>query len=134
MVDDQDLDRLGPCKQWQRIRHGPDGLAPGVPPHQDAAEPGCRAVWRKHDDRPDGGQDEGLHKARRAGRLAHIVRAGNHRQVRVSRVHTHLAAPVGQRSPLRPDPVTTDDILEQGPMVRLDSLELCSVRLNDVQD
>jgi hypothetical protein len=54
MVDDQHFDRLGPHKQWQGVRHGPDGFAPGVPRHKDATDTGYRAARRKHDDRPAG--------------------------------------------------------------------------------
>src|SRR6266852_6127118 len=45
-------------------------------------------------------------------------------------MHAHLAAQVGQRSPLRRDPVTTDDVFELGAVVRLDPLELRSVHLD----
>src|SRR2546426_12582983 len=82
----------------------------------DAAEPGCRAAWREDDDRSPGGQDEGLDEAGRAGGLARGIRAGNHRQVRVARVHSCVAAEIRHRSPLRPESVTTDDIVEHGSM------------------
>src|SRR5882672_607463 len=133
-VDDQYLDRRGPHKQRQGVRHGPDGLAPRVPPDQDAADPGCRAAWREHDDRSSGGQDEGLHQAGRAGGLAGGVRAGNHRQVRVACVHPRVAAEVRHRSPLRPESVSTDDVVEPGSMVRFDVLDLCLTRLDHVRD
>ncbi len=50
-------------------------------------------------------------------------------------MHAHLAAQIGQRSPLRlrPDSVTTDRVIEQGPVVRLDTLELRSVFLDQAQ-
>src|SRR5258708_39435344 len=109
MVDDQDFDRLGLYKQWQGVRHGADRLARGIPSHEDAADTGYRAAWRKQDDRSAGAQDEGLREARRASRLACRLRAGNHHQVRGVCMHAHLAAQIGQRSPLRrpPDAVTT---------------------------
>src|SRR6267143_2111621 len=77
MVDDQDFDRLGLHKQWQGIRHGTDGLARGIPRHQDAPDRGYRVAWRKNADRAAGAQDEGLSEARRTGRLAGRFRAGD---------------------------------------------------------
>src|SRR5258708_12579243 len=47
-------------------------------------------------------------------------------------MHAHLAAQVRQRSPLRlgADSVTTNDVVEQRPVVCLDLLELRSVHLD----
>src|SRR5258708_38265777 len=47
-------------------------------------------------------------------------------------MHAHLAAQIRQRSPLRlrPDSVPTDDVVELSMVLRLDSLELCSVHLD----
>src|SRR5260370_3841687 len=130
MVSDQDLHRLGLRKQWQGVRHGADRLARGVPRHEDAANLRYLTPWRKHDDRSAGAHDEGLREARRAGRLPRRFRAGDHHQVRVVGMYAHLAAQVGQRSPLGTDSVTTDNVLKLGPVVRLDALELCSVHLD----
>jgi hypothetical protein len=33
MVNNQDLDRFGPHKEWQSVRRGPDCFPPSVPPH-----------------------------------------------------------------------------------------------------
>jgi hypothetical protein len=49
-------------------------------------------------------------------------------------MHTHLAAQMGQGSPLRPDSVTTNDILEPNPVVSLYRLDFFPVRLNHVYD
>src|SRR2546425_2975341 len=89
---------------------------------------------REHDDRPPGGEDEGLDEAGRAGGLARGVRAGNHHQVRVARVHSRVAAEVRHRSPLPPEGVTTDEVVEPGAVIRLGRLDFCLAGLDHVWD
>jgi hypothetical protein len=51
IINDQDLYRFCPSKQWQGIRKGPNRLACRVPSDEDAAHPRCRGAWRKKNDR-----------------------------------------------------------------------------------
>jgi hypothetical protein len=51
------------------------------------------------------------------------------------RVYAHVAAEIGQRSPFRPDPVITDDVVEQGPVVRERFVRsICGFRLHEYAD
>src|SRR5258707_15753751 len=50
------------------------------------------------------------------------------------RSYGDFAAQVGQRSPLRPDSVTTDNVFELGSVIRLNSLDFGLVRVDHVQD
>src|SRR6266849_2540882 len=51
IFDNQDLDGLGPRKQWQSVRHGPDGFTTAIPRHEDPADSGYRAACWKNNDR-----------------------------------------------------------------------------------
>jgi hypothetical protein len=130
IFDNQDLDGFGPRKQWQSVRHGPDGFTAAIPRHEDPADSGYRAACWKNDDRTARAQDKRLRKSRRAGRMICRIRAPNHDQVRVIRMHADLSAHVRQGSPFRLDSETADHALEQGPMLRLNRLDFCSVDLH----
>jgi len=97
----------------------------GVPTYEDAADPRCRAPWRKEDDWSAGTQYQGFREARRVGHLASALRAGNNHEVRVVRIHGHLTAPVRQRPPFRPRySVTSHNVFEYRPVARFDALKL----------
>jgi len=133
MVDDQDFDRLGLHKQWQGVRHGSDRLARGIPSHEDPADFGYRTAWRKHDDRAGRSSRRATPRGQQGQPSPRRFRAGDHHQVRVVCMHPHLAAQVGQRSPLRLRPDSVDD--GRCPQIglcgsALDALELSLVYLD----
>src|SRR5258708_4525449 len=131
IVNDQDLYSVCARKQGHSIRYGPDGLARGVPTYEDAADPRCRAPWRKEDDWSAGTQYQGFREARRVGHLASALRAGNNHEVRVVRIHGHLTAPVRQRPPFRPRySVTSHNVFEYCPVARFDALNLLVLLFN----